>query len=354
MTRRKSAKVMPLVQDLPVLTLQDVAAANAMPPVATSLQLAAGPFGQIDVGLDACLALRRVDEEIGLTLDDQPVTMRLERSLLAPLLDWAGHAGEADALSRDPDLAGLMLEHLLTPTLDQVETDRKTAIRIGRVDRPPSPDPSPAVLRLRFRLGTGLWDAPCAGELVARTEASADLLRRLFAPGSTPRGDRPLDLPAPGRLLSAPFHLAAGDLAALQPGDGLVPDPDFSLDGPLVLAFSTRHAAEVEWQGDCLIVTNLPRTAAFHSEETPLMTSFDDETIAIDDVPVTLSLELDRIELPFADLGELRVGSIVSFRATRPQTVRVLANGRAFETADLVQIEDRLGVRITSLIQRPD
>ena len=67
-----------------------------------------------------------------------------------------------------------------------------------------------------------------------------------------------------------------------------------------------------------------------------------------------LSLELDRMELSFAALADLRVGSVVPFKAGRPEKVRVLANGRAFATADLLQIEDRLGVRITGLLSRTE
>jgi type III secretion system YscQ/HrcQ family protein len=365
MTRRKAPRVQPFAFDLTVLTAEDVASANGLPAVTRSLQFDAGPAGRINLCFDACQAMPMIAEEIDLTLADQPLTLRLDRPFLAPLVKRAGHAVEGAVMTDDPMLAGLVLEHLLTPSLCQLESDHKTAIRIDRVGapkplpaKPPPAKPMPAQalpLRVRCRLTADLWDEACAAEILAPTPSSAELLRSLLASGDTAqRTPPPTDLPLIARVRSTAFQVRAGDLAALQPGDGLFPDPEWRLDGPLVLAFSDRHLALADWEGDSLIVTGLSDAPALPIEEIAAMPPYDDDSITIDDVTVTLSLELDRIEISFAALGDLRTGSIVPFKTTRPQAVRVLANGRAFATADLVQVDDRLGVRITGLVPRAE
>lgn len=347
---------MPLISalkfNLPSLTADELAAAISLPLIRTSFDFAAGPIERVEVTLDTSLKPRSVAEEIDITVDAATFTIRLEQPILGPLLDRSGYPGALAAMAGDPMLAGIVLEHLLTPALGKLEADRGLSVRINRVATA-SLEQAPAELRVSFELGSELWGSGCVGEMIARSPAAAEALRTMFAQLAPPPGAAPLDLPMSAALLGPAFRSSRKELAALVPGDGLLLDPDFTLQGPLYLRFGARKMARVDWRDKRLVVTGLANTAT-PLEEIHAMDGFDNETITIDDVPVTLSLELDRVEVTFASLSDLRTGSVIPFKTGKPESVRVLANGKPFATADLLQIDGRLGVRITALASRTE
>jgi type III secretion system YscQ/HrcQ family protein len=338
--------------DLPDYSPADIAALTALPVKTTSYDFSCGPAGQMRLTLDCDCVPGSIHEEIDLIIDQAALTVRLEKRLSGPLLALSGYAGSPEVIAQDPPTAGLVLEHFLTPTLEQLERGEGFSLQIRQVAES-IPKDDPVLSRLRFKLESALWETPCVGELVATSPIAAEFLRARFARALPLPGPARLDLHVPCSLLSGETTVRQADLAAMVPGDGLLLPPTINLQSPLYLRFSHQKMARVDWRDKELVVTGLADIPSPH-EETHAMQSFDDDSITIDDLPVTISLELDRIEISFASLADLHVGSVIPFSIGKPQKVRVLANGRGFATADLLQIDGRLGVRISALAPRPE
>jgi type III secretion system YscQ/HrcQ family protein len=347
-----TSKVLPLKLDLPRFSLAEAGSATNFPITTTRFGFEAGPVQNVEVILEDGAHPGQIAEEIDLMHGVDALSIRLEQPFLGPLLERAGHADALSAVAQDPALAGMVLEHLLTPALGKFEAGSAAEVRIESVSKDPKALP-PVLLRVRFRLGSDLWGKGCAGELVARSQSAAETLRRVFAPFAPTKPVTRLDLCQPCRVIAHSFQVPHGDLADLVPGDGLLLPPEYSLKGPLSIGFSPQHWAQADWRGDRMIVTGIANSAPF-SKEIMTMQGFNEDSVKLDELPVTLSLELDRIDLSFAALGDLRVGSVVPFQAGVPDKARVLVNGRPFAMADLVQVDDRLGVRITSLLARTE
>ncbi|MEP2783349.1 MAG: FliM/FliN family flagellar motor switch protein [Pseudoruegeria sp.] len=71
----------------------------------------------------------------------------------------------------------------------------------------------------------------------------------------------------------------------------------------------------------------------------------------IDDLPVKISIELDRIQISIQDLSELASGKVLQFSDKAPDKVRVFANSRYFADATLIMVEDKIAIRIDQVVQ---
>ncbi|HWE35680.1 MAG TPA: type III secretion system cytoplasmic ring protein SctQ [Isosphaeraceae bacterium] len=67
------------------------------------------------------------------------------------------------------------------------------------------------------------------------------------------------------------------------------------------------------------------------------------------DVPVTLTVELGRINLPLRRLAELRPGDVVELGRHAREPVELTSGGRLVARGELVQVDTELGVRITGI-----
>ena len=71
---------------------------------------------------------------------------------------------------------------------------------------------------------------------------------------------------------------------------------------------------------------------------------------AILHVPLEISVELGRVEMPLHELARLGRGSVVDMQREANAEVYVLANGVVFARGEVVAIGERLGVRITQIL----
>ncbi len=71
---------------------------------------------------------------------------------------------------------------------------------------------------------------------------------------------------------------------------------------------------------------------------------------AILHVPLEVSVELGRVELPLHVLARLKRGSVVDLKREASAEVEILANGVPFARGEVVTIGEQLGVRITEII----
>ena len=73
-----------------------------------------------------------------------------------------------------------------------------------------------------------------------------------------------------------------------------------------------------------------------------------------DDLEIRLDFDLGHLTLPLRELRTIQPGYSFELDRPDPQPVRILAGSQVIGYGELVQIDDRLGVRVTSLIQSPE
>jgi flagellar motor switch protein FliN/FliY len=67
------------------------------------------------------------------------------------------------------------------------------------------------------------------------------------------------------------------------------------------------------------------------------------------DVPVTLTVELGRVNLTLSRLADLKPGDVIELSRHSRAPVELTSNGRLVARGELVLIDTDLGVRVTSV-----
>jgi flagellar motor switch protein FliN/FliY len=68
------------------------------------------------------------------------------------------------------------------------------------------------------------------------------------------------------------------------------------------------------------------------------------------DIPITLSVQLDRKWSTIREILELRVDSIVKLNRSAGENVELLMDGVPVGNGEIVVIEDLMGLRVTDLL----
>ncbi|MGB5275865.1 MAG: flagellar motor switch protein FliN [Gammaproteobacteria bacterium] len=68
------------------------------------------------------------------------------------------------------------------------------------------------------------------------------------------------------------------------------------------------------------------------------------------DIPVTLSMEVGRTEVPIQDLLALNRGSVVELDRLAGEPMDVMINGTLIAHGEVVVINDKFGIRLTDVI----
>jgi flagellar motor switch protein FliN/FliY len=69
------------------------------------------------------------------------------------------------------------------------------------------------------------------------------------------------------------------------------------------------------------------------------------------DIQVELSVELGRTQMLIQDIIELAPGKVIELDRLAGQPLDVLVNGKLLAKAEVVLVDDRYGVRITSIVE---
>src|SRR6185437_12078111 len=67
------------------------------------------------------------------------------------------------------------------------------------------------------------------------------------------------------------------------------------------------------------------------------------------DVPVTLTVELGKVNIPLARLADLRPGDVLELGRHSREPVELTSGGRLVARGELVLIDTELGVRVTQV-----
>jgi type III secretion protein Q len=195
--------------------------------------------------------------------------------------------------------------------------------------------------RLAPRLARAIVEpaSPLVVELVVDAGGSRGRARLLVAPAAVRalRGDGAPAAPAaaapvPASVRASSVALSDDERAALACGDVIV------LDGPaepvaLVFPGGLRAAGRLA-------------DGAFHVEEAKM-------TDRQAQVPVTLEVELARVDVPLGELARLEPGAALPLAIDRRGLVTLRVGERLFGRGELVDVDGAVGVRILSLEVMP-
>ncbi len=251
-------------------------------------------------------------------------TLEVEPGLVVALVDLlAGGEGSGAAATALTPLERAALELFALAALEG-------AASVDGVERTVAP-----------RLARGEPDAP-GGSLDVELEVRAGHVRggaRLLLPPCAVRAlgagegwpESPLRLPVSIRRGTA--ALLPAELEGLEPGDVvLVLAPSDGLEA-VVLPGGYRAAGRFGPDG-------------FHVEETSMPTR-------APEIPITLEVELCRVELTLGELSRLAPGAILPLAIDRRGQVTLRAGDRAVARGELVEVEGAIGVRVGSLEAEP-
>ena len=103
------------------------------------------------------------------------------------------------------------------------------------------------------------------------------------------------------------------------------------------------------------LILESPLTRAPRPRETLAMPTPTDSiatpsgTVAPADVPVTLTVELGRVNLPLHRLADLKPGDVLELGRHAREPVELTSGGRLIARGELVQVDTELGVRVTQV-----
>lgn len=150
--------------------------------------------------------------------------------------------------------------------------------------------------------------------------------------------------------------LPAAELAALRPGDAILPDRvTVDRDGRGTVRLVPRHGG-VAWVFRSDGQLTLLRIEEFVLSTTPGRRSrgedpMNEQTIAkLGDTPVTVHVEVARLELTLGDLAQLAVGEVLRTGRTLSERVTLRAGERAVAHGELVDVDGELAVQITEVV----
>ncbi|HEV2638267.1 MAG TPA: type III secretion system cytoplasmic ring protein SctQ [Actinocrinis sp.] len=247
------------------------------------------------------------------------------------------------------DMLALVLELALLEPIEALERRLGQPVRL--VTLQPAPPPKAAGLRLACRLTIG--DTRFALTL-ALPRQTARLVAGLFERGACDAARFGLRVELACELGRS--WATAGDLKRLGRGDVILPTELLRPSDWVVLTVADRWRATGTLAGRELTLTSRLRPCSLREEEI----SMDDAAGAdaldrtFDDLPIRLVFEAGRIEIPFAELGELGPGQVLLLPGEPAAPIDILANGRRIGAGELVRIGERIGIRVTSLtVQGP-
>lgn len=150
-------------------------------------------------------------------------------------------------------------------------------------------------------------------------------------------------LPVHVGVLVGSCTVKLSDLNLFKEGDFLLLDrPNDYYQKNAVLALKQHKLARVTLLDEAIRIEKI-----MNEENQPNVGSV---VSGLDDIPLTLDFRLAQKELSLAELKRLGVGSILSLDVPQNQLVTILVNGKKIGDGELVTVDNKVGVRIDSLV----
>ncbi len=259
------------------------------------------------------------------------------RDLLARLAHLGGFTGELDQCA--PLSRALVVEHLLEPALAPLETALGTDIRITDITMTPCAPEGPS-------LGLYVNEAgqkPIALALYGDLHSLQTIAEKIGDPAKDLKtfniGVLPIDL----SLTGPSFRIPAAECPRLKAGDGFFVEMDWTRLGAATVTIGGRFEAAARLEAMGFTLSERPRNI----EKGTIMTEAPADAGLLD---IMLSIELGQKRVPLAELKDMTVGYVLPFGDALPSHVSLSANGTPFAEADLVRIDDKVGLRLSQIL----
>ncbi len=335
--------------ELSPLSEAELLLATKFPPKLPQLKL---PFGEkVTLLLDGPAAAEALDQPLTLSLYSETLALKIHapKALVDRVCDLAGLLFEVATLT-DETLA-LVMEHMLREPLVQFEDRLGLSARLYPSEFIAKGTDSPARLGMTIAIPNGP-----SHPIIIEGDASAMMaVRELFAevthqPSVTATCKT---VPFSLTVVTPDLEVSSRDFADLTVGDALMLPPEWTTPPAAWVQVADTLRAPIKEQGGKLQmhrpfgpIHDKESKEADMTDQRPLSKA--EATPITDGLPVQVSLELSRTEIRLAELGRLAPGSILPFDGPLPDTVRLIANGAAFAEGELVNLGDRIGVRLTT------
>jgi type III secretion protein Q len=272
--------------------------------------------------------------------------LELDEGFAQQLLQAWGLEGTLDSLP--PSLQDALLAAALAPLAQQLPI-----APIARISRRRAADPEAGCAA---RLG--LWrETPAAALPLANLELdanAADALIRLLQ--NTPACAAPSAcsaLPLAFTLSLDSVSLSASEIRELAIDDVLLLPPSNAADLIIVLKLNARPLASARLHDAQVIIEQILEQTMAADDPTPHSESAP-SAIDPDALEIRLDFDLGSVSLPLGELRDLQPGYSFALDMPAGGRVRILAGSQIIGQGELVQIEQRLGVRITKLALQTD
>jgi flagellar motor switch protein FliN/FliY len=118
---------------------------------------------------------------------------------------------------------------------------------------------------------------------------------------------------------------------------------------------SALEEQELTTEVDSPAAAGKPASARFQELKADNATGSDEVSLeAILDVPVTISMEIGRTQIPIRNLMQLNQGSVVELDRLAGEPMDVLVNGTLIAQGEVVVVNDKFGIRLTDVISPAD
>jgi type III secretion protein Q len=294
---------------------------------------------------------RKLTDPFQITLEwsGGQVHLIVSRAMLPMLYAHRFPQAQVDVLPEDLTLAALQLSLTeLTTQLEQLGGRRVRLVRAGAAD-------AKSLLPAPFRYSISL-DSEVARDgvegVVAADAAGLGLLALLAR--RQPAQPRPKDLsaPMPLRLEVGEMKIALSALRTLCVNDVLLPDSEIDAAAPTIrLRAGGRHSARARLKEDALVIESIFQEE--HSMPSPsdksAVPGSGSALAALDAIEVRLGFDLGDKTVTLGELAALQPGQVLTLDASLPRIVAIRANGSLIGRGELVQVADRVGVRVVEL-----
>lgn len=118
---------------------------------------------------------------------------------------------------------------------------------------------------------------------------------------------------------------------------------------------SALEEQELTTEVDSPAAADKPASARFQELKADNAAGSDEVSLeAILDVPVTISMEIGRTQIPIRNLMQLNQGSVVELDRLAGEPMDVLVNGTLIAQGEVVVVNDKFGIRLTDVISPAD
>jgi type III secretion protein Q len=167
-----------------------------------------------------------------------------------------------------------------------------------------------------------------------------------------PADPAPPPVPIPVSLRVAMADLPRAALAALRPGDAVIPSALRPRRHEAVAVAAECLAWPVRLDERARAAGPRRRAAAYGLQEWTMSEQQPADDLPLDEIPIRLAFEVGRAEMSLAELGAVGEGHVFPLgRDPLAGPVDILANGRRIGQGELVEVGGTLAVRVLSLLR---